>query len=204
MKPTPSPPTANATPAMTDDTIPPFSFPAIHAKKVTAAFDGGRLTSNGGVMLLAMAERRLGLADNLARVFPDRRDPTRVVHSLVDMKEELGLDHFEGRSWQGLHRHALMTMIAYAFLQHRRLAYAGRKKRINGPPPQPTMPAARHAIVDLILRPPPQQCPYCRKQILEKQWRKRILFAVGTPITGRPPRRSRRAQLRHRAPTSGV
>lgn len=44
------------------------------------------------------------------------------------LKEELGLDHFEGRSWQGLHRHALMTMIAYAFLQHRRLAYAGRKK----------------------------------------------------------------------------
>jgi len=36
-------------------------------------------------MLLAMAERRLGLADKLARVFPDRRDPTRVVHSLVDM-----------------------------------------------------------------------------------------------------------------------
>ena len=70
---------------MTDDTSLPFSFPAVHAKKVTAAFDGGRLTSNGGVMLLAMAERRLGLADNLARVFPDRRDPTRVVHSLVDM-----------------------------------------------------------------------------------------------------------------------
>jgi SRSO17 transposase len=45
------------------------------------------------------------------------------------LKEELGLDHFEGRSWQGLHRHALMTMIAYAFLQHRRLAYAGRKKK---------------------------------------------------------------------------
>ncbi|MEZ0057219.1 hypothetical protein ABIF26_002727 [Bradyrhizobium elkanii] len=133
---------------MTDDTIPPFSFPAIHAKKVTAAFDGGRLTSNGGVMLLAMAERRLGLADNLARVFPDRRDPTRVVHSLVDMKEELGLDHFEGRSWQGLHRHALMTMIAYAFLQHRRLAYAGRKKkestglRLNQPCPPHAMPSS--------------------------------------------------------------
>jgi len=45
------------------------------------------------------------------------------------LKEELGLDHFEGRSWQGLHRHALMTMIAYAFLQHRRLAQAGRKKK---------------------------------------------------------------------------
>jgi SRSO17 transposase len=45
------------------------------------------------------------------------------------LKEELGLDHFEGRSWQGLHRHALMTMIAYAFLQHRRLSTAGRKKK---------------------------------------------------------------------------
>jgi SRSO17 transposase len=45
------------------------------------------------------------------------------------MKEELGLDHFEGRSWQGVHRHALMTMIAYAFLQHRRLATARREKK---------------------------------------------------------------------------
>jgi len=45
------------------------------------------------------------------------------------LKEELGLDHFEGRSWTGLHRHALMTMIAYAYLQSRRLAQAGRKKK---------------------------------------------------------------------------
>jgi SRSO17 transposase len=79
------------------------------------------------------------------------------------LKEELGLDHFEGRSWQGLHRHALMTMIAYTFLQHRRLAQAGRKKRIKGPPPQPSLPAVRHAIVDLILRPLSQRCPYCRR-----------------------------------------
>lgn len=45
------------------------------------------------------------------------------------LKEELGLDHFEGRSWTGLHRHTLMTMMAYAFLQTRRLAQAGRKKK---------------------------------------------------------------------------
>lgn len=37
------------------------------------------------------------------------------------MKEELGLDHFEGRSWFGLHHHAVLTMIAFAFLQHLRL-----------------------------------------------------------------------------------
>lgn len=46
------------------------------------------------------------------------------------LKEELGLDHFEGRSWTGLHRHALMTMIAYAFLQSRRLSkVAGGKNK---------------------------------------------------------------------------
>jgi SRSO17 transposase len=33
------------------------------------------------------------------------------------LKEELGLDHYEGRSWNGLHHHALLTMMAFAFLQ---------------------------------------------------------------------------------------
>src|SRR6266516_2587629 len=74
-----------ATLAMTDDTILPFSFPAVSRKKITAAFDGGRLTSNGGVMLLAMADRRIGVAEKLSLVFPERRDATRIVHSLADM-----------------------------------------------------------------------------------------------------------------------
>ncbi len=38
------------------------------------------------------------------------------------LKQELGLGHFEGRSWTGLHRHALMSCIAFAYLQHLRLA----------------------------------------------------------------------------------
>jgi hypothetical protein len=70
---------------MVDDTVPSFDFPAVGRKKVTAAFDGGRLTSDGGVMLLSLAERRLGIAERLARLIPDRRDPTRVTHSVADM-----------------------------------------------------------------------------------------------------------------------
>jgi SRSO17 transposase len=58
------------------------------------------------------------------------------------LKEELGLDHFEGRSWQGLHRHALMTMIAYAFLQYCRLKTAKREKK-NQRAAAPTNSAGR-------------------------------------------------------------
>jgi len=70
---------------MPDDTPATFPFPAVGRKKITAAFDGGRLSSDGGVMLLALAERRLGIAERLARFIPDRRDPTRVRHAVADM-----------------------------------------------------------------------------------------------------------------------
>ena len=70
---------------MTDDTLLPFSFPAIRSKKITAAFDGGRITSDGGVLLLAAAERRLQLADRLAAVICDPRDPDRVTHVMADI-----------------------------------------------------------------------------------------------------------------------
>jgi hypothetical protein len=35
---------------MSDDNLLPFSFPAVQRKTITAAFDGGRITSDGGVM----------------------------------------------------------------------------------------------------------------------------------------------------------
>src|SRR5215204_5139605 len=70
---------------MTDDTILPFWFPAVRGKKLTAGFDGGRLSSDGGVMLLAQAARRMRIAEKLAAVIPDPRDPTRVVHPLPEI-----------------------------------------------------------------------------------------------------------------------
>jgi len=54
------------------------------------------------------------------------------------LKEELGLDHFEGRSWRGLHHHALLCQLAFAFLQHLRL---GGKKPGRTRPSRATAPA---------------------------------------------------------------
>src|SRR5271170_6562046 len=70
---------------MSDDTVLPFSFPAVSRKKVTAAFDGGRMTSDGGVMLLAAAERRMGIAHRLAGLIADPRNPLLVTHSVADI-----------------------------------------------------------------------------------------------------------------------
>jgi hypothetical protein len=70
---------------MDDDTMLPFALPAVERKKLVAAFDGGRLTSDGGVVLLSLAERRLNLAERLAGGIADHRDPTRVLHPVADI-----------------------------------------------------------------------------------------------------------------------
>ena len=70
---------------MEDDSRLPFSLPAVCRKKLTIAFDGGRLSSDGGVLLLREVERRLDVATLLAGCLRDRRDPGRIDHAIVEM-----------------------------------------------------------------------------------------------------------------------
>jgi hypothetical protein len=49
------------------------------------AFDGGRITSDGGVLLLGAVERQLGIADTLAPLISDPRNPVYVTHSVADI-----------------------------------------------------------------------------------------------------------------------
>ena len=57
----------------------------VRGKPVHVTFDGGRLTSDAGVLLLAEVERRLELAERLARCLTDPRSPDRVRHTLAEM-----------------------------------------------------------------------------------------------------------------------
>src|SRR6202023_3093644 len=70
---------------MTDDNQLSFNLPSVSRKKVTAAFDGGRLSSDAGVMLLALAERCRKVADTLAAHIADRRDLLRITHTVADV-----------------------------------------------------------------------------------------------------------------------
>src|SRR5256885_8364092 len=51
----------------------------VQGKAVVARFDGGRLSSEGGLLVLREVERRLGLADRLAACFNDPRTPEKIV-----------------------------------------------------------------------------------------------------------------------------
>jgi len=73
----------------------------------------------------------------------------------LQLKQELGLDHFEGRSWRGLEHHAFLTLVAFAFLQHLRLQ-AGRQQPRRGrgkktDAPRPVVHTARGPA-----------CPHCQ------------------------------------------
>src|ERR1700747_1594639 len=57
-----------------------------------------------------------------------------------ELKDELGLDHFEGRSFPGWHRHVVLTALAYTWLQHERRRAGARL---------PSLPVARAVITEV-------------------------------------------------------
>ena len=58
-----------------------------------------------------------------------------------ELKDELGLDHFEGRTYLGWHRHVVLTALAYAWLQHERERTGARA---------PTLPVVRAVIQEIL------------------------------------------------------
>lgn len=70
---------------MTDCNRQSTLFSSLNSQKIVANFDGGRLTSDGGGLLLREADRHLGLIRRLAACIPDPRDPILTVHDQETM-----------------------------------------------------------------------------------------------------------------------
>jgi len=68
---------------MTDCTQELFQFPRFDRRKIEGSFTGGDVSSDGGVLLLRQADRRLGLTAALDRVLPDPRNPHYIIHDQV-------------------------------------------------------------------------------------------------------------------------
>lgn len=62
-----------------------IDFGRLGRRVVEGRFDGGSMTSDGGVMLLGQTDRNLGLLDAAARCIPDPRNPVLIKHSVRDM-----------------------------------------------------------------------------------------------------------------------
>ena len=83
------------------------------------------------------------------------------------LKDELGRDHFEGRSGRGFHHHAAMTILAYGFLLlERHRAEQDRQGRVKngGAGLVLTLPGIRRALQRLLMPLAKLDCPYCRSQ----------------------------------------
>src|SRR3979490_1764993 len=57
----------------------------VSGKSVVATFDGGLLSSDGGVLMLREVEQRLRIADRFAGCIEDQRAPDQITHALPDI-----------------------------------------------------------------------------------------------------------------------
>jgi len=89
-----------------------LEFGRLGRRVIEGRFDGGNMTSDGGVMLLAALDRRLGLIDAAADCLADPRDPAAITHSVRDMLRQRVYGLVQG--WEDLNDHAqLRADVAY-------------------------------------------------------------------------------------------
>ena len=92
-----------------------LEFLPLGRRKVTARFDGGRLSSDAGGMLLGEVDARIGLLDRAAQCFQDYRDPEAVEHSVRDLVAQriyaLALGYEDLNDHDELRRDSLLAML---------------------------------------------------------------------------------------------
>lgn len=89
---------------MADCTLKQLEFEPFKRRRVQARFDGGEVSSDGGLLLVRKLERRLGLIDAVARVLADPRDRQRIKHSLGDLLRQRVFGLIQG--YEDLNDHA--------------------------------------------------------------------------------------------------
>lgn len=62
-----------------------LNFPSFDRRKIEANFEGGNVSSDGGVILLRQVDRKLGLTEALDKTLPDRRAPEAITHRQIDL-----------------------------------------------------------------------------------------------------------------------
>ncbi|RWA95909.1 IS1380 family transposase [Mesorhizobium sp.] len=138
---------------MNDLTLPLSGLSSVGGKSVVARFDGGMLSSNSGVLALAEVEKRLRVAERLARCIDDPRCRDQTAHSLADIigfrMKMIAAGYEDGNDANRLRCDPVFKMAQDALPSGRDLASQSTMCRLENLPGVRELVAMGRAMVDL-------------------------------------------------------
>jgi Transposase DDE domain group 1 len=138
---------------MVDPALPLPGLSRIAGKELVARFDGGRLSSDGGLLVLREIERRLSIADRLAACIEDPRDPDSTVHTLADIIRfrllMIAAGYEDGNDATGLRIDPLFKLALERLPSDRDLCSQSTISRLENLPDARTLLRLGGALVDL-------------------------------------------------------
>lgn len=138
---------------MTDCSEQKLLFPMVKGRQVEGHFGGGEITSDGGVFLTALADRKLGLTEALAKVLPEARDPSRITHSQRDLLRQRIYALAQG--WEDLNDHQSLrgdTALQSAVGRADRLASAATLCRLENRAARHTTRLMHRVLVETFIK----------------------------------------------------
>jgi hypothetical protein len=138
---------------MVDPTLPLPGLSPVAGKEIVARFDGGRLSSDGGLLVLREIERRLAIADRLAGCIDDPRDPGSTVHTLADIIRfrllMIAAGYEDGNDATGLRSDPLFKLALERVPSGRDLCSQSTISRLENLPDARTLLRLGRALVDV-------------------------------------------------------
>jgi hypothetical protein len=138
---------------MVDPTLPLPGLSPIAGKEVVARFDGGRLSSDGGLLVLREIEQRLKVADRLAACIDDPRDPGSTVHTVADIIRfrllMIAAGYEDGNDATGLRTDPVFKLALERLASERDLCSQSTISRLENLPEKRTLIRLARALVEL-------------------------------------------------------
>jgi hypothetical protein len=138
---------------MVDPTLLLPGLSPIEGKEIVARFDGGRLSSDGGLLVLREIERRLEVADRLAACIDDPRDPGSTVHPVADIIRfrmlMIAAGYEDGNDATGLRTDPLFKLALERLPSDRDLCSQSTISRLENLPDARTLLRLGRALVDV-------------------------------------------------------
>ena len=138
---------------MLDIMLPLPGLSSVAGKSVVAKFDGGRLSSDGGILVLREVEQRLGVADRLAACIDDPRAADQITHSLADIIRfrllMIGAGYEDGYDATGLRHDPMFKMALDLSPSDRELCSQSTISRLENLPDARALLRMGRAMVDL-------------------------------------------------------